>query len=558
MTRILDRFQPLGRALMLPIAVLPVAALLLRLGQPDLLSIPFVAAAGQAIFDHLGMLFAAGVAVGLARESHGAAALAGLVCYLVATEGAKPLLGVPPEALIGGNAATAELLAAAWKAKEIAKLSVPVGILSGLVSGALYNRFHDIRLPSYLGFFGGRRFVPIAAGLAGVGLALAFGGGFPLFEQGVDGLSRWVLAAGPLGLFLYGLLNRLLLVTGLHHILNNLAWFVLGDFHGATGDLKRFFAGDPTAGNFMSGFFPVMMFGLPAACLAMYHAAPTNRRRAVAGLYLSLALTSLLTGVTEPIEFTFLFLAPVLFALHAVLTGIAMVVMDLLGVKLGFGFSAGLLDYLLNYGLATRPLLLVPVGVAYAFVYYMAFRWAIRRFDLKLPGRDLTPQAADVAFSASERGTAFVSALGGAANIVVVDACTTRLRMLVRDASLLNRDRLSMLGARGVLDLGGGSVQVVVGPEADQLATQIRRMLDNEPTSTPSTHQEAPAQPIRPDRLSDFSTLLLAAGATRVTVSGRRLVVDVPSTNVVAPLLDNPVVRAAVWVGDSLHILVHD
>lgn len=376
-----EKLQPLGRALMLPIAVLPIAALLLRLGQSDMLDIPFVAAAGNAIFSNLGLIFAAGVGVGLARENHGAAALAGVVGYVVVTEGAKALLRLPPD-VVG----LSEVEQAAWRAKEIAKLSVPAGILSGITAGLLYNRFSNIKLPDYLAFFAGRRFVPIAAGLAGILGAVLFGYGFPWFETGIDTLSRWVVGAGPIGLFLYGLLNRLLLITGLHHILNNIAWFLLGDFHGATGDLKRFFAGDPSAGGFMSGFFPVMMFGLPAACLAMYRNALPERRKAVGGLLLSVALTSLLTGVTEPIEFLFIFLAPLLFLLHAVLTGLAMVIMDALGVKLGFGFSAGLFDYVLNYGLATRPLLLLPVGAAYALIYYVTFSWCIRRFNLANSG----------------------------------------------------------------------------------------------------------------------------------------------------------------------------
>ena len=232
---------------------------------------------------------------------------------------------------------------------------MPVGILSGLLSGALYNRFSQIVLPSYLSFFGGRRFVPIVSGLAGLVLAMLFGTQWAHLEHGMDVLSHAVLAAGTLGLFAYGVLNRLLIVTGLHHIINNIAWFLLGDFHGVTGDLKRFFAGDPSAGAFMSGFFPVMMFGLPAACLAMYHTALPERRRAVGGLLASIAFTSILTGVTEPIEFTFMFLAPALYVVHALLTGLAFIIMDALNVRLGFGFSAGLFDYVLNFKRATPP-----------------------------------------------------------------------------------------------------------------------------------------------------------------------------------------------------------
>src|SRR6185295_4813006 len=463
-----EKLQPLGRALMLPIAVLPIAALLLRLGQSDMLDIPFVAAAGNAIFANLGLIFAAGVGVGLARENHGAAALAGVVGYVVVTEGAKALLRLP-----GDVVSLSEVEQAAWRAKEIAKLSVPAGILSGITAGLLYNRFSNIKLPDYLAFFGGRRFVPIAAGLAGILGAVLFGYGFPWFETGIDTLSRWVVGAGPIGLFLYGLLNRLLLITGLHHILNNIAWFLLGDFHGATGDLKRFFAGDPSAGGFMSGFFPVMMFGLPAACLAMYRNALPERRKAVGGLLLSVALTSLLTGVTEPIEFLFIFLAPLLFAVHAVLTGAAMVIMDALGVKLGFGFSAGLFDYILNYGLATRPLLLLPVGAAYFLIYYATFSWCIRRFDLATPGREPVAQTAKVVL-ADERGAAFVAALGGSANLKSIDACTTRLRLSLADPKAIDEPALKSLGARGIVRPGGDSVQVVLGPIADQVAGEIR------------------------------------------------------------------------------------
>jgi PTS system N-acetylglucosamine-specific IIC component len=480
-----DRLQPLGRALMLPIAVLPVAGLLLRLGQPDLLDIAFVAAAGNAIFANLGLMFAIGVAVGIARENHGAAGLAGAVGYLIATEGAKSLLAVPPDVVAPfADQAARDLAAAAWRVRELAKLSVPAGILAGLTAGWLYNRYANIRLPEYLAFFGGRRFVPIAAGLAGIGGALLFGLGFPWLEQGIDTMSRAVVGAGSFGLFVYGVLNRLLIVTGLHHILNNIAWFILGDYHGASGDLQRFFAGDPDAGGFMSGFFPVMMFGLPAACLAMYRSAPPGRRRAVGGMLLSLALTSFLTGVTEPIEFTFMFLAPMLYVVHAVLTGLSMVLMDLLGVRLGFSFSAGLFDYVINFGSSSRPLLLLPVGALYFGIYYYTFRYCIRRFNLATPGRDAEPAAATSGAAAAAapllpdaRADALIAALGGRANLKTVDACTTRLRLELDDPARVDEALLKRLGARGLVHPGGNALQVVLGPEADQVAGEMREAL---------------------------------------------------------------------------------
>ncbi len=483
-----SKLQPLGRALMLPIAVLPVAALMLRLGQGDLLDIAFLAAAGSAIFAHLGLLFAIGVGVGLAKENHGAAGLAGAVAFLVLTEGAKVLMVVAPDAVPATitDAALRDTLISVWKDKELAKLSVPAGILSGVSAGWLYNRYHAINLPTYLAFFGGRRFVPIAAGFAGLVGAVLFGLGFPLLESGVDSLSHSVTSAGRFGLFAYGLLNRLLIVTGLHHILNNLAWFVLGDFGGVSGDLNRFFAGDKSAGAFMSGFFPVMMFGLPAGCLAMYRAARPERKKAVGGMLLSMALTSFLTGVTEPIEFTFMFVAPLLYLLHAVLTGISMALMDALGVHLGFGFSAGLFDYVLNFGLATRPLMLLPVGAAYFAIYYWGFSYAIRRFNLATPGREPDEVATvHVAMPRSERGAAYADALGGAGNLRNVGACTTRLRLELVDRSAVDEGRLKTLGAKGIISVGSDGLQVVIGPEADNIAGEIRATLRDGVTPPP-------------------------------------------------------------------------
>ncbi len=504
-----EYLQGLGRALMLPIAVLPVAGLLLRLGQPDLLDMPFVAAAGHAIFAHLGLLFAIGVAIGIARENHGAAGLAGAVAFVVLTEGAKVLIPVQADALQAFglhssglqpgslDAATRDALIGHWKDQQLAKLGVPAGILCGLAAGALYNRFHQIRFPEYLSFFGGRRFVPIISGVFGLGGAVLFGLGFPALEAGVDSLSAWVAQSGSFGLFLYGMLNRLLIVTGLHHILNNVAWFVIGDYRGTAGDLNRFFAGDPDAGAFMTGFFPVMMFGLPAACLAMWRAALPARRKAVSGVLLSMALTSFLTGVTEPIEFTFMFLAPALFALHAVLTGVSMAAMDMLGARIGFGFSAGLFDYILNFRLSTRPLVLIPLGLAYAALYYVAFLYGIRRFGLATPGRE---PLADAAGDPPRRNAAndppcrtaadalppgYISALGGADNLASIGACTTRLRLVLNNPAWVSEAKLKALGAKGVIRVGERGVQVVIGPDADRIASAMQALVKIEPA--PST-----------------------------------------------------------------------
>ncbi|MEX3784773.1 N-acetylglucosamine-specific PTS transporter subunit IIBC [Paraburkholderia sp. BR14374] len=460
------KIQRLGRALMLPIAVLPVAGLLLRLGQPDVFNIKMIADAGGAIFDNLPLLFAIGVAVGFAKDNNGVAGLAGAIGYLVQIAVMKDI-------------------------NDKLNMGVLSGIIAGIVAGLLYNRYKDIKLPDYLAFFGGKRFVPIVTGVVCVVLGIIFGHVWAPVQSAIDLAGHWLTTAGALGAFVFGVLNRLLLVTGLHHILNSLTWFVFGSFTPAggaavTGDLHRFFAGDPTAGTFMTGFFPVMMFGLPAACLAMFHEVPKERRAVAGGLLFSMALTSFLTGVTEPIEFSFMFLAPVLYAIHALLTGLSLAICSALGIHLGFTFSAGFIDYVLNFGLSTKGWWAIPLGIVYSVVYYGLFRFFIRKFNMATPGRE--PAAAQeqvdsfaeggfvapAAGAAVPRAQRYIAALGGAANLSVVDACTTRLRLSVVDADKVSESELKSIGARGVLKRGANNVQVIIGPEADIIADEMR------------------------------------------------------------------------------------
>ena len=536
MKKFFPAVQKLGRSLMLPIAVLPIAGLLLRLGQPDLLDLPYVAAAGNAVFANLGMLFAIGVAVGLARGNNGAAGLAAVVAYLVTTEGAKVLVGMPPLELAGASGQFADLLVADYKNAAINKLSVPAGLICGIMAGYFYNRFSDIRLPDYLAFFAGRRFVPIVSGFAALLLAAVFGYGWPVLEQGMNGLSEGVVEAGGGGLFVYGLLNRLLIITGLHHILNNIAWFIVGDFEGVTGDLRRFFAGDPTAGAFMAGFFPVMMFGLPAACLAMYHCAQKEKRKAVGGLLLSMGLTSFLTGITEPIEFTFMFLAPVLYGLHAVLTGLSMVVMNLFDIRHGFGFSAGLFDYVLNFNRATGPLLIIPAGAFYFVIYYLVFRWFILRFDVPTPGRAADePSAAEGPLGSDAEAVALVDALGGAANLLEIDACTTRLRLRVASQEPIDEAALKVLGAAGTLRPTPDTVQVVMGLRADEIADNMRGVAGSAGVAAESRRGSptpAPAVTITASAGPDLLAALGGAGnIVAVEAVGERLALRVKDTS---------------------------
>ncbi|PTT28581.1 N-acetylglucosamine-specific PTS transporter subunit IIBC [Pseudomonas sp. HMWF021] len=452
----IEGLQRLGRALMLPIAILPIAGLLLRLGDTDLLNIAIIHDAGQVIFANLAMIFAIGIAVGFAKDNNGTAGLAGVIGYLVMISTLKVL---DPSINMG-------MLA---------------GIVSGLMAGALYNRFKDIKLPEYLAFFGGRRFVPIVTGFAAVALGVVFGYIWPPIQHGINSFGALMMESGSIGAFVFGVFNRLLIVTGLHHILNNMAWFVFGNFTdpttGAlvTGDLSRYFAGDPKGGQFMTGMFPMMIFGLPAACLAMYRNALPERRKVMGGIFLSMALTSFLTGVTEPIEFAFMFLAPLLYLLHALLTGLSMAITNALNIHLGFTFSGGFIDMVLGWGRSTNGWLVIPVGLAYAVVYYAVFDFCIRRFNLKTPGREDVATADKAVLTENERAAAYIKALGGAENLLTVGACTTRLRLEMVDRSLASDADLKALGAMAVVRPGkGGSLQVVVGPMADSIADEIR------------------------------------------------------------------------------------
>ncbi|AZC29081.1 N-acetylglucosamine-specific PTS transporter subunit IIBC [Pseudomonas chlororaphis] len=468
----IEGLQRLGRALMLPIAILPIAGLLLRLGDTDLLNIAIIHDAGQTIFANLALIFAIGIAVGFAKDNNGTAGLAGAIGYLVMV-------------------ATLKVLDASINMGMLA------GIISGLLGGALYNRFKDIKLPEYLAFFGGRRFVPIVTGFSAVGLGVVFGLIWPPIQHGINSFGALLLDSGSFGAFVFGVFNRLLIVTGLHHILNNMAWFVFGNFTdpttGAlvTGDISRYFAGDPKGGQFMTGMFPMMIFGLPAACLAMYRNALPERRKVMGGILLSMALTSALTGVTEPVEFAFMFLAPFLYLVHALLTGLAMGLTNFLNIHLGFTFSGGAIDMALGWGKSTNGWLIFPVGLLYAVVYYTVFDFCIRRFNLKTPGREDTPGTEKAAMTNNQRAGAYIQALGGADNLITVGACTTRLRLELADRTKASDSDLKALGAMAVVRPGkGGSLQVVVGPLADSIADEIRLAM---PSAGKPLEQPGPA-----------------------------------------------------------------
>ncbi|SEG66380.1 PTS system, N-acetylglucosamine-specific IIC component [Nonomuraea solani] len=405
--------QRIGRSLMLPIAVLPAAGLLFRFGQDDLLgkdglggALPWLlpvarvmAAAGGALFDHLPLLFAVGVAIGFARRSDGSTALAALVGYLVFDRVTKTLFFEAGEGAVYAKVAlTLEDGTRVLDTGAQNPTGVLGGILIGLTAALLWQRFHRLKPPAWLAFFGGRRSVPIITAVAALALGVAFG---LLWRPAADRLAEigdWLSAHGTVGTGLYGVANRLLIPLGLHHFLNTIVWFTLPECHagvnGATrdaaGDLNCYFAGEQGAGLFMTGFFPVMMFGLLGAALAMWQAAPPGRRRPVGGIMLSAGLTAFVTGITEPLEFAFIFVAPLLLVVHALLTGLSMALMAELDARLGFTFSGGAIDLLLNAGKSNThglPLILF-FGLAYLLLYYALFTLLIRTLNLPTPGRE--------------------------------------------------------------------------------------------------------------------------------------------------------------------------
>ncbi|PWD50756.1 PTS glucose transporter subunit IIBC [Serinibacter arcticus] len=501
------QLQRLGKSLMLPIAVLPAAGILLRLGQEDLLGKidtpvigPFfdaMSAAGDALFANLPLLFAVGVAIGFAKKADGSTALSAVVGYLVME---KVFAAMSPVVLAGKVDAAGDPLTINY--------SVFAGIIIGLVTAWLFDRYHTIQLPTYLGFFGGRRFVPIVVSLAALVIAFGMSYLYPLFNAGLTGLGSFIAGTGALGAFVYGFANRMLIPLGLHHILNSYVWFLHGSYEGpngvVTGELTRFAAGDMTAGALTAGFYPVLMFGLPAAALAIIHVARPKQKKAAIGILGAAAITALLTGVTEPLEFAFMFLAFPLYVVHAVLTGLSLAIAYLLDVHLGFSFSAGLIDLLL-YGTAPAAQnipILVVMGVVTAVVYYLLFRWVIVRWNLRTPGReDEAEAAAEKAANEGDgapsptattatlgrvdelvdepgssvpdsRAEQLIAAFGGRENLVNVDACITRLRMEVADKDRVDKAALKKLGAAGVIEVGN-NVQAVFGVQAEALKNEI-------------------------------------------------------------------------------------
>lgn len=452
-------FQKIGKALMTPIAVLPIAAILLRLGFGDIFTgevTNIMKVAGESIFSNLDLLFAIGIAYGLAKNNDGAAALSAGVGILIAK-------------------------AVYLEIDKDLNMGVFIGIIIGVLAGTLYNRYHTIKLPVFLGFFGGKRFVPIITALSAILIGVLAGYFWHHAQSAIDAFSHAIISLDEIGSFIYGTLNRLLIPLGLHHILNSVFLFQVGEYEyikeGATvvanGDLHRFFAGDPTAGIYMSGFYVVMMFGLPSMAYAIYLTTPKEQRKKAGAILAGVAFTSFLTGITEPLEFLFLFIAPLLFLLHAILAGLAVATAHALDIHHGFGFSAGFFDYVINYKLATNPLLILPLGLFFGFLYFVLSYYMLKIFKITVFSADNETEKTET----SNEVLAFIEALGGAENIVSTDACITRLRMEVKNSKDLSDEAFIKLGAKGVIRPNETTIQVVLGTRAESVAEMIKGSL---------------------------------------------------------------------------------
>ena len=472
--------QRLGKSLMLPVACLPVASIFMGIGYAidpsgwgaNSVLAAFLIKAGAALIDNMGILFALGVGIGMSDDNDGTAALAALVSWLIVTT----LLSPSVVALL----------------KEIPVEEVPaafsktqcqfIGILTGIIGANCYNRFKNVKLVDALSFFSGKRCVAIVTAGASIIAALILFFVWPVVYNALVSFGKAIVGTGAIGSGIYAFLNRLLIPTGLHHALNSVFWFDVAGIN----DIGNFWAGTGVkgvTGMYMTGFFPVMMFGLPAGALAMYHTAKDNKKKAVYGLLLAASVSSFVTGVTEPLEFSFMFLAPPLYIAHAVLTGISAFVTTLLPVRAGFNFSAGLIDWLLSFNapMALNPLMLIPIGLVFGVIYYIVFRFMIVKLNLKTPGReDDDIEAEKNVVVANDDFTKMASiileGLGGKENLVSIDNCVTRLRLEIKDQSKVNEKLIKSTGVAGIMRPGKTSIQVIIGTKVQFVADELKKL----------------------------------------------------------------------------------
>jgi PTS system N-acetylglucosamine-specific IIC component len=472
--------QKLGKSLMLPVAALPVASILMGIGYwidptgwgaNNVIS-AFLLKAGGSLIDNMPILFAIGVGVGMSDDNDGTAALAGLVSWLMITT----LLAPGAVAMFSGIDVK-EVPAAFGKIQ-----TQFIGILSGLIGAACYNRFKSVKLPDALGFFSGKRCVAIVTAFTSIFAAIILFFIWPVIYGALVSFGKSIVSTGAIGSGIYAFLNRLLIPFGLHHALNSVFWFDVAGIN----DLGNFWSGKGTqgvTGMYMTGFFPVMMFGLPAGALAMYHTAKDKKKKAVYGLLLAAAISSFFTGVTEPLEFAFMFLAPALYLIHAGLTGISAIVCTLLPVRSGFNFSAGFVDWFLSFKapMAQNPLMIIPIGLAFAVIYYVVFRLAITKLNLKTPGReDDESEEMNVSLSDNDYtkiASIILEGVGGKGNVTSVDNCVTRLRLEIKDQAVVDEKIIKSAGVSGVIRPGKTSLQVIVGTQVQFVADEFKKLV---------------------------------------------------------------------------------
>lgn len=521
--------QKVGRSLMLPVALLPAAGILLAFGDamqnPDMIArfafldsniIALIAemmqASGDIVFANLPLLFAVGVAIGLS-DGDGVAGLAAIIGYLIMNVTMSVIGGIEASA-INGSPDLANVLG-------IPTLQTGVfgGIIAGLLGSYMYNRFYNIELPSYLGFFAGKRFVPIVTAASAILLGVAMHLVWPFAQDGLNNLAYFMTEANrTLSTFIFGVVERALIPFGLHHIFYSPFWFEFGTYTNAAGEIIRgdqqiFFnqirdGAEVTAGAYMTGKFPFMMFGLPAAALAIYHCARPENKKVVAGIMSSAALTSFLTGITEPIEFSFLFVAPLLFGIHTIFAGLSFMTMHLLDVQIGMTFSGGVIDFFL-YGILpgrTEWWLVIPVGLVFAVIYYFGFRFAITKFNLMTPGREKdngNGSSAKATGGNTELPSEILKAIGGKENLTYLDACITRLRLAVHDTEKVDKERLKKLGASGVMQIDK-NIQAIFGTRSETIKGQMRDIIQGKTPETPA-EEEAPETPTQVDSTLDIA-----------------------------------------------------
>ena len=474
--------QRLGKSLMLPVACLPIGGILMGIGYwidpsgwgaNNLLALLLIKAGGILI-DNMAILFALGVAIGMSKDQEGTSGLAAIISWLTV----QTMLGAGVVSLIMGVEAD-QVPAAFTKINNQF-----IGILCGIIAALCYNRFYKTNMPDFLGFFAGRRFVPIMTVVVTLIVCIPLYFVWPIIYNFLVWVGESIVNLGAIGAGIYGFLNRLLIPIGMHHALNSVFWFGVADIN----DIGKFWCQieggvQGITGMYQAGFFPVMMFGLPGAALAMYHTAKTNKKKIAAGILLSAALCSFFTGVTEPLEFSFMFLAPGLYVVHALLAGISVALVAALPVRAGFQFSAGFVDWVLSFNapFAENPLWLLPIGIAFFVIYYIVFRFVITKFNLKTPGREddnteeMNIELGDADYAAM--AAAILEGLGGKENVTSADNCITRLRLEVKDRLLVDEKKLKASGAAGVIRPGKTSVQVIIGPKVQFVADEFKKLL---------------------------------------------------------------------------------